>query len=159
MYFQWLLLHYKFNLGIWKFVPQTGQNKTQPARLLSIAILLSGSIQFTHYHFHSCFFSEPSSHSSLQVHPLSPPSPALTSLEMLVELWMWHWAGHWARAVALISTSSTLPPMLPRPLMGKYWMPISHSINWLDLWQTLGTTLQYVVSTVEVRRGGRASPW
>ena len=33
-------------------------------------------------------------HSFLQVPPLSPPSPVLTSLKMSVELWMWLWAGH-----------------------------------------------------------------
>ena len=42
----------------------------------------------------------------LQVHPLSPPSPVLTSLKMLVELWMSLWDGHWVMETVLISTTN-----------------------------------------------------
>jgi len=99
---------------------------------------------------------------SLQVSPPSPPSPVLTSLEMVVELWMWLWTWLWMVETVLISTSSTLPPMHPRHHMGDFWtspLPMPHNMNWQVSWQAMSTTSQYVVSTVRVRRGGRVSPW
>ena len=56
----------------------------------------------------------------LQVHPLSLPSPVLTSLKMSVDLWMSLWAGHWVVETVLISTSLILQPTLPRPHMGEF---------------------------------------
>ena len=97
-----------------------------------------------------------------QVLPLHPSSPVLASLKMSVELWAWLWAGHWVVETVLISSLSTLPPMLPRPHMGDFWtspLPVSHNMNWLVSWQAMSTTSQYVVSTVVIKRGGRVSPW
>ena len=99
---------------------------------------------------------------SLQVPPLSQWSPVLTSLEMSVELWMWLWAGLWVVETVLISTSSTLPPMLPRPRMGDFWtspLPVSHSMNWLVSWQDMSIISQYMVWTVCIRRGMTVTPW
>jgi len=101
-------------------------------------------------------------HSFLQALLLSPSSPVLASLRMSVELSMSLWTGHWVMETVLISTSSTLPPMLSRSRMGDFWtspLPVSHSMNWLVSWQAMSTISQYVVSTVGVRRGGRVSPW
>ena len=98
----------------------------------------------------------------LQILTLSPPSPVLASLRMSVELWMSLWAGHWVVETVLISTSSTLPPMLSRPHMEDFWtspLSMSHSMNWLVSWQGMSTTSQYMVPTVEVRRGGRVNLW
>jgi len=82
-------------------------------------------------------------YSFLQVPPLSPPSPVLTSLEMSVEVWMSLWAGQWVVETMLISTSSTLPPTLLRPRMEVFWISqlvVSHSMNWLVSWQAMSTT-------------------
>ena len=101
--------------------------------------------------------------SFLQAPLLYPPSLVLASLKISVELWMSLWTGHWVVETVLISTSSTLPPMLPIPPMEDFWtspLPVSHChINWPAFIQTTSTTLQYVVSTVGGRRGVRASPW
>ena len=96
-----------------------------------------------------------------QVHPLFPPSPVLTCLEMAVELWISLWAGHWVVETVLISTSSTLPPMLPRSHMEDWTslVPVLHSMNWLVFKQTISITSQCMVSTVGIRRGMRVSPW
>ena len=71
-----------------------------------------------------------------QVHPLSSPSSVF--LKLVVELWMSLLTGHWVvetvLETALISTSSTLPPMLQIHHMEDFWtspMPVSHSMNWL----------------------------
>ena len=103
-------------------------------------------------------------HLLLQVHLLSQPSPVLTSLKMVVELWISLWAGHWVVETVLIYTSSTLPPMIPRPHMGDFWtspQPGSYSMNWLVLCQAMSTISQYVVWqwTAVVWWGGRVSPW
>ena len=89
----------------------------------------------------------------LQVPLLPLSSPVLTSLRISVELWMLLWAGLWVVETMLISTSSTLSLMLPRPHMGDFWtspLPVLHNMNWLVSWQAMSTTSQYVVSTVEV---------
>ena len=98
----------------------------------------------------------------LQVHPLFPPSPVLTCLEMAVEMWISLWAGHWGMETVLISTSSTLPPRLPRSHMGDLWtslVPVLHSMNLLVFRQIISITLQCMVSTVGIRRGVKVSPW
>ena len=96
---------------------------------------------------------------NLQIHPQSPFSPVLASLRMSVELWMSLWAGHWVVETVLISTSSTLPPMIPGPHMEDFWtspLPVSH---WLVSWQASSIVSQYVVSTVGVWRGIGVNPW
>ena len=97
----------------------------------------------------------------LQALPQPPTSPVLTSLKMSVELWVSLWTGHWVVETVLISTSSTLPPMVPSPHMGDFWtsLAVSHNMNWLVSWQTMSTTSQFVVSTVEVRRGVKVNLW
>ena len=50
----------------------------------------------------------------LQVHPLFLPSLVLNSLKISVELWLSLYTGHWVVETVLISTSSTLPAMLPQ---------------------------------------------
>ena len=97
-------------------------------------------------------------HSFFQIVPMSSLS-ATASLNLSVELWMSLWTGHWVVEKVLISTSSTLPPMLPRPHMEDFWISPQAVRHWLVLGLATSTTSQYVVSTVGVRRGGRVSPW
>ena len=92
-----------------------------------------------------------------QVSLPSLPSPVLTSQGMSVELSMSLWDGPWVVETVLIST---LLPTIPRHPMGNFWtspLPVLHC--WLVLQQATSIISQYVVSTVEVRRGVRVSCW
>ena len=88
--------------------------------------------------------------------PLLSHSLAMTLMKTMLYLW----TGHWVVETVLISTSSTLTPMLPRPHMGDFWtsqLPVSHNRNWLVSWQAMSMTSKYMVSTVLVRRVRQAS--
>ena len=121
-----------------------------------------GSNELRHYRFCEYKYNYANITYFLQVLLLSLPLPVLNSLKMSVELWMSLWAGHWVVETVLISTSPTLPPMLPRLHMVDFWtspLPLSHNVNWLVSWQAMSIISQYVLSTVGARKGVRVSPW
>ena len=146
-----------------KIIFFTNSRKFSPLKVYLYTVTRVYGIQF--FYWSCCLFkcSVWNLRNLLQVSHLLI-SPVLICLKLPADLWMWLWTWQWVVETVLISTSSTLPPLLPKSHMVDFWtslMPVSHNTNWLVSWQAMSTTSQYVVwqQTVVVWLGGRVSPW
>ena len=135
-----LIICYKCQISSWHKLQCTYYNDVECSYLvlknieitsLQLAAAQASLLCILWLYYSSTLFWHTDTH-ILQAPPLSPPSLVLTSPELLMELWMSLWAGHWVVESLLISTSSTSPPMLPRPHMGDFStspLPVSHNMN------------------------------